>query len=275
MASLQALEASAASAGLTLHAVLMDDGSHDGSAEAVQHRFDWVDVLHGNGSLFWCRGMHTAMVHALAQAHDHYLWLNDDTLLQSDALAVLGATVERLRADAAAPIILAGSTLDPATHRATYGGRVRVSSWRPTRFELLAPTPVPQRIDTFDGNIVWLTAEAVCVAGNLDATFEHAMGDTDYGLRAARAGVAVWLAPGFQGQCAANAFAGGFNDPTMPLEARWRAVRSRKGLPWRSWLHFTRRHAGWLWPLYFVWPYLRVLGSGVRLRGASATKDAC
>jgi hypothetical protein len=32
----------------------------------------------------------------------------------------------------------------------------------------------------------------------------------------------------------------------------------RKGLPWRSWLHFTRRHMGWNWPLYFAWPYAKL-----------------
>lgn len=33
----------------------------------------------------------------------------------------------------------------------------------------------------------------------------------------------------------------------------------RKGLPWRSWLIFTRRHTGVMWPLYFAWPYAKLL----------------
>ena len=35
-------------------------------------------------------------------------------------------------------------------------------------------------------------------------------------------------------------------------------IRSRKGLPFRSWLHFTRRHGGLLWPLFFAWPYAKL-----------------
>lgn len=272
LACLQAAEASAAQAGLHLHAVLMDDGSRDGTAEAVLQRFAWVDVLRGDGSLFWCRGMHTAMGHALTQAHDHYLWLNDDTLLQPDALAQLAETAQQLRDESKAPVIVVGSTQDPQSGRPSYGGRRRASRWRPTRFELVPPTPAPQRIDTFDGNIVWLSAEAARAVGNLDAAYEHAMGDTDYGLRAARAGVAVWLAPGFQGHCAENPAAGGFNDRSLPLRARWRAMRSRKGLPWRSWAHFTRRHAGWLWPIYFAWPYARLLLSGLQPRPPQGTR---
>ena len=186
-------------------------------------------------------------------------------------LAQLARTAQQLRAESKAPVIVVGSTQDPHSGRPSYGGRRRASRWRPTRFELVPPTLAPQRVDTFDGNIVWLSAEAVRAVGNLDAAYEHAMGDTDYGLRAERAGVGVWLAPGFQGHCAENPAAGGFNDTALPLRARWRAMRSRKGLPWRSWAHFTRRHAGWLWPIYFAWPYVRLLLSGLKPRPQQGT----
>jgi GT2 family glycosyltransferase len=264
LACLQALADSAARAGVQLHAVLMDDGSTDGTSDAVRQRFDWVDLLRGDGSLYWCRGMHTALVHALTQSHDHYLWLNDDTLLVPDALSTLLATATALRARSGGPVIVAGSTADPKTGAPTYGGRQRAAGWRRTRFDLVPPNVETQRIDTFDGNIVWLSAEAVDRVGNLDAAFEHAMGDTDYGLRAQRLGVGVWLAPGVLGHCPENTARGGFNDAALPWRQRWRAMLSRKGLPWRSWARFTRRHAGLAWPLYFAWPYARVLWSGLR-----------
>jgi hypothetical protein len=38
----------------------------------------------------------------------------------------------------------------------------------------------------------------------------------------------------------------------------------RKGLPVRSWLRFTRKHGGVLWPMYFVWPYAKLLLTGWR-----------
>lgn len=265
LACLRALEISAARAGLQWHAVLVDDGSTDGTSDAVRQRFDWVDVLRGDGNFYWCRGMHTALVHALTQSHDHFLWLNDDTLLAPDALARLLATVTGLRTPSPGPVIVVGSTADPHTEAVTYGGRRRAADWRRrTRFDLVAPGAQAQRIDTFDGNIVWLSADAVARVGNLDPAFEHAMGDTDYGLRATRLGVPVWLAPGVHGQCPANTARGGFNDPALSLRRRWRVMLSRKGLPWRSWARFTRRHAGPAWPVYFAWPYVRLLLSGLR-----------
>jgi hypothetical protein len=43
-------------------------------------------------------------------------------------------------------------------------------------------------------------------------------------------------------------------------------MMTRKGLPWRSWLVLTRRHAGPLWPLHFASPYLKVVVQGLLRR---------
>jgi GT2 family glycosyltransferase len=123
-------------------------------------------------------------------------------------------------------------------------------------------------VDTFDGNVVLVNAAAASLLGNLDAVFEHAMADTDYGLRAGRLGIAVWLAPGTHGVCSTNALHGTFRDTTLPARQRWQLLIGRKGLPPRSWWRFTRRHGGLLWPLHFAWPYLR-FGLALLREGAS------
>jgi GT2 family glycosyltransferase len=104
-----------------------------------------------------------------------------------------------------------------------------------------------------------LHRSVACKVGNLDPTFEHAMGDTDYALRARRAGVRAYVAPGIAGYCSVNPLKGSYFDRSLPLHRRWQLIRSRKGLPVRSWLRFTRRHGGWLWPIYFAWPYAKVV----------------
>jgi hypothetical protein len=52
-------------------------------------------------------------------------------------------------------------------------------------------------------------------------------------------------------------------DSALPLSKRWRLMLGRKGLPWRSWWVITRRHAGIFWPVFFLWPYVRVVLGGV------------
>ncbi len=244
--------------GVAINAVLVDDGSRDGTAAAVRGAFANVQVIEGDGRLYWCRAMHRAMDVALAGGHDWLLWLNDDTLLEPGALLRLIECERALRERFGAPVIVVGTTVD-AQRAPIYGGRWRGSRWRPLNWRLVAPTMQPQPLHTMDGNLVLLGREVLARVGNLEPRFEHAMGDHDYALRAAKRGVPAWLAPGVHARGALNPLGGGFDDPSLPLAQRWRAMMGRKGLPWRSWMLFTRRHAGWLWPLVFGWPYLRVL----------------
>jgi GT2 family glycosyltransferase len=264
---LAALEANRQTVAAEVHAVLVDDGSADGTAAEVRTRFSWVQVIDAEGDLYWCRGMHRAFERACAQRHDHYLWLNDDTVLEPDALSRLLACQADLARNPATPVIVVGSTRN-AAGGLTYGGERRVSRWRPTRFAKVAPQPAAQPVDTFDGNIVLISQAAAARVGNLDPTFEHAMGDFDYGLRASKLGIELWLAPGWHGFCDGNPVTGTFQDPDLPWRRRWRLMMARKGLPPRSWWHFNRRHSGLLGPLAFAWPYLRTL----MLRSKTATK---
>ena len=269
LACLQALERSARVAGVTLSAVVVDDASRDGTAEAVGRAFPWARVIAGDGNLFWCRGMHRAFDAALRIGFDHYLWLNDDTSLTDGALAVLLDCANRLAPSRGKPVIVVGSTADPCTGEHTYGGEARPSRLRPLHVAPVLPRDEPQPCDSMTGNIVLVSAAVAARVGNLDPAFEHAMGDTDYALRARRAGVELWLAPGVLGDCCVNPSAGSFRDPTLPLAQRWRLMLDRKGLPWRSWLHLARRHAGPLWPLHFAWPYVKLVATSATSRRAA------
>lgn len=263
LACLRALGASTGLDHVELHAVLVDDASRDGTADAVRAEFPWVDVLDASGDLYWCRGMHLAFSTALARGFDHYLWLNDDTLLRPDALARLLRCERDTALAAGAPVIVVGSTLDATTGAVSYGGERLPNRWRRLRAQRVAPATIAQRCDSMAGNIVLVSAAAAQRVGNLDAAFEHAMGDTDYALRAAACGVQVWLGDGTHGTCSGNVQRSTWCDAAAPLAVRWRDMHTRKGLPWRSWLRFTRRHAGPLWPLHFAAPYLKVLAQGL------------
>jgi GT2 family glycosyltransferase len=88
--------------------------------------------------------------------------------------------------------------------------------------------------------------------GNLDLTIEHAMGDTDYGLRALRAGFRSFVGAGIVGYCSDNSAVGTYHDDPLSLRRRWLLLLSRQGLSMRSGLHFTRRHGGLLCRCIFL-----------------------
>ena len=234
----------------------------------MRSEFSWATVVAGEGDLYWSRGMCRAFDVALAVGYEHYLWLNDDTCLEPDALQRLLDCHRRLAQVRNRPLIVVGATVDAITKVPTYGGETSASRWRPLRLSLIAPSSAEQQCDSMTGNIVLVSAEAVARAGNIDPTFEHAMGDTDYALRARVAGAELWLAPGILGTCSENDLRGTYRDETLPLRTRWRLMLSRKGLPWRSWLRLTSRHGGILWPIAFVWPYAKLVGRTMLVRKA-------
>jgi GT2 family glycosyltransferase len=238
---------------------LTDDGSCDGTAVAVRERFPEVCLLAGDGTLFWNGGMRLAFGAALKGNYDYYLWLNDDTLLDSGVVAALLRTHTEVLTKSGAEAIVVGSTRSPQDGSPTYGGVVRRSRLRRTRFSLVEPAAVPVKCETMNGNCVLVPHAVAARVGILDRAFVHGMGDFDYGLRACAAGFAVWVMPGFVGVCEKNALTGTFYDDSLPLAERWRKMCSPKGLSPSEWRVFCKRHAGLLWPVFFFWPYLRVL----------------
>lgn len=270
LAALAALARAAEVAQVQLSAVLVDDASSDGTADAVRRAHPWVQVLIGPGDLYWNRGMHHALALAQQQPADQVLWLNDDTLLQPQGLAHLLQQALLVEQQTDRPSILVGSTVDAQGH-VSYGGAVAAGRWRRFSYRRVWSADHALPCQVMNGNCVLVPMAVAREIDNLDPAFEHAMGDTDYALRARAAGHPLWVASGLVARCELNPVAGSFNDRSLGLRRRWRAILQRKGLPWRSWLHFTRRHGGWLWPMYFAWPYGRLVVSALRCALSSKT----
>jgi GT2 family glycosyltransferase len=262
LACLGALQSNAAEAGMQLQAVVIDDASTDGTAQAVRDSFAWAQVVEGVGNLYWNRGMHQGMAIALQSSADQVLWLNDDTVLLPGALSRLLDQSAQLQQQLGRPVLVVGATAD-ADGVVTYGGASARSPLRRFAYRRVWDVALPLPCEVVNGNCVLLPMTLARAVGNLDPAFEHAMGDTDYALRTRNLGHPIYAAAGVVGICSHNPVAGSFLDTGLSLKKRWRAMLSRKGLPWRSWLHFTRKHGGPAWPVYFLWPYARLIVSSV------------
>ena len=257
LACLEALSQQALPADCSVRVYLTDDGCTDGTADSVREAFPGTRILEGDGSLYWNGGMRRALAEAMAEGFDFYLWLNDDTRLAPGAIARLLATYDRQCDQPGAPAIVVGTPANPEGGPPTYGGTVRKHRGRPMRFSHVAPADTPIRCDTFDGNCVLVSAAAAGTLGNLDASFTHLMGDTDYGLRAGKAGIPVWAAAGTIGDCPPNPAGLRHRDLSLPLKERITWLTGVKALPPAEWKVMTRRHAGRLWWVYFLSPYIR------------------
>lgn len=270
VACLRALFSNELPVNFELNAVLVDDGSTDGTGEAVCAEFPQVQVSRGSGYLFWCRGMRQAHDIAALAAPDFLLWLNDDTVLVEGAISsLLRAHQEHWTVNNQQAVIV-GATIDAVSGALTYGGLVAKSRLRRFNYTRLPVAATAQACDAMNGNVVLVPKAIYDRVGALDPAFEHAMGDIDYALRCRAGGFGLLVAPGVQGACAGNPLNGTFRDASLPMGIRWKKFIDKKGLPPASWQHFVKRHAGFVWPVYFFYPYmnfaLRVMKDRVEFR---------
>lgn len=165
--------------------LVVDDGSCDGTGEAVRKSFPEVEVVTGDGGLFWTGATSLGMRHALAGGSKIIFWLNDDTDIERGSLENLARTVER-RGGAAG-----GVCRLPRSGEPIYAGFVRHASG----LNFIAAKPGEERpCHALNGNLVCFSRSAIETIGLPDArAFPHAFGDTDYTLRLHASGHPVTL----------------------------------------------------------------------------------
>ncbi len=261
LAAIESVFRETARADVQARVVLVDDGSTDGTAAAVEAAFGArAAVISTNGDLFWAAAMALAERVAILDQPDYVLWLNDDVTLRPGCVSTLIAVSGRH--DGAVAV---GATTDPTDGRTTYSG-LRRSGRHPLAFALVEPSGSDQPVESFNGNIVLVPGTELEVIGGLDGGFAHAYADLDFGLRLLAAGRPAYLAPSPLGSCSRNAVKGTWADPSLPVRERLRLLHSPKGAPPRSSARFLRRHGGVLWPAFLATPYLRLLGEAAMRR---------
>jgi GT2 family glycosyltransferase len=247
---LEALYRQKLSEPIQLSVYLVDDGSTDGTSDAVRESFPQVNLLQGDGQLYWNQGMHRAFAEAMNYDHDFYLWLNDDTNLFDNTIEILLTAFRGLQQKGENKAIVVGSTCDPVTQNLTYGGLCRSSRWHPLKFSRIQPGSALQPCETMNGNCVLIPRTVAHQVGNLDPQFSHRYGDIDYGLRARKAGFSLWIAPGYVGTCSLN--------QPKSAKAQAKQLQSPIGLPIKEQRVFAQRHAGLFWLFFMILPYIRI-----------------
>jgi GT2 family glycosyltransferase len=246
---------------IELDIYLVDDGSTDGTVDAVKKNFPQVNVLQGDGTLYWNGGMRFAFSVAKKSDYDYYLWLNDDTYLYFNALKLLIETSKGITKQKGGNAIVTGTIKDNDTGKIIYGGRNIKSKLQPLIFILLENKNEPQQCDTFNGNVVLIPRVIAQKIGNISQEYsrQHS-GDFDYGLRAKYAGFKSWVAPGVIGIGSLNSIEDTIFDKSLSLKERRKKMKTPRGVPpAKEWMIFTKRHAGFLWPIYWMRTIVRVI----------------
>lgn len=172
---------------------LMDDGSTDGTREAVLYEFPSVNVIQGNGKLYWNKGMRECWKEALKYKHDFFLWLNDDTYLYENAVEELYDVYKGL-----SPMSLVAGQLCSSANpkQQTYGGKFKG--------KVIVPTGNAEICDVACGNVLLIPKAVVDKIGILSKFYSHKWGDFDYSIRAISKGIGIYTTRCFIGTCDKN-----------------------------------------------------------------------
>jgi GT2 family glycosyltransferase len=190
--------------------IVADNGSTDGSVEAIRSAFPDVEVVENGANLGFSGGNNAAIRHALERGAEWVVLLNNDTEAEPEMLAALQAAAERHpRAG-----VLAGKLLYPDGRvqwagqrvglRTGYSGRPR-GHGQPDGFA----SSVEGRTDRAVGALMAVSREAIERAGLLDDDLFAYVEDVDWSLRIREAGFECVFVPAARATHALSASTGG------------------------------------------------------------------
>jgi GT2 family glycosyltransferase len=81
--------------GLDVHIIVVDDGSTDGTADAVREQFPEVEIVQGDGNLWYTAGTNLGIKTALKYNPGYVLCINDDSIFDEKSLREMVGCAER------------------------------------------------------------------------------------------------------------------------------------------------------------------------------------
>jgi GT2 family glycosyltransferase len=241
---------------------MVDDGSKDGTASAVNERFPLVKIIYGSGNLFWAGGMHVVWSEVINKGYDNYLLINDDVVLFENVLQSMTDTHQYALTHYGIGGIYVSSTVDKSTNNISYGGTLIRKSLFGIEYKVVVPSDVPLNCQITNANILFVNSHVVEKIGIFDPKFKQSFADYDYSFTAYENSLPVLVCPGIGGYCK-NDHVNNWSSVNSTVKKRIAHLYSPKGLEYKEYMYYIRKHFPLSLPYLFIMVWLKTFFPGI------------
>ena len=182
--------------GLDVTVYVVDDGSTDGTSEAIREQFPDVRILTGDGTLWYSEGTNVGIRAALEEGSpDYVLGMNDDAVFDSMFLRRLVETAEKYPRSVVGSLLLLWDEPHKVFQVAPVWSTLK-GGWQHWKTQTVWTVPdKPWEVDLIVGNCVLFPASAFRECGYMDAKHYPTFGDAEYTARLRHHGYKLIIDP--------------------------------------------------------------------------------